>query len=336
LLADLPPVFHRLLPELEQVPLAVETLADCKNCPIRASEWPPSSPTPRFHPDLVCCGYQPRLPNYVVGRILRDGGEGARRVTARMREGEGVTSWGIFPSEAWEALARHPETDFGVSLDLRCPYLLPGASGCSIWPHREAVCRTWFCRHTQGSLSIDRWYALQDVLWMAQSRLMAWCVGTGVPPRPWAPLEELEAWFLWCARALDDLEGAPLERLRDAELEAALAVLLAVPSEPPPLPDVVCPAISEFHRDGEVVVFRGYSVYDTVTTDMRIFRFLSLLDGERSWRDALAQANRQLDEPLQEGIVHELYRIGALDPDPEGALQARAEMDSPSRGRGRP
>ena len=53
-----------------------------------------------------------------------------------------------------------------------------------------------------------------------------------------------------------------------------------------PLPDVLVPAIRAARPDGDGVFLAGYSLFDDVRVDARIFAWLSRLDGSRTWVDA--------------------------------------------------
>ena len=50
--------------EVVAEPIAGEPGSDCADCVMCRERVTP------FRPDVVCCGYQPALPNFSVGRVL--------------------------------------------------------------------------------------------------------------------------------------------------------------------------------------------------------------------------------------------------------------------------
>lgn len=66
----------------------------------------------------------------------------------------------------------------GSALKLQCPYyvedLLNGA--CGIWQHRNAICLTWFCKHSRGQVGLTFWRALQSFLRQMEDALSVWCL----------------------------------------------------------------------------------------------------------------------------------------------------------------
>ncbi|MBW2256683.1 MAG: hypothetical protein JRI25_19090 [Deltaproteobacteria bacterium] len=103
----------------------------------------------------------------------------------------------------------------------------------------------------------------------------------------------------------------------DAEFQEARDHLSRYENGPDPIPDRVCASLRGYEEDNGLVFLCSYTGYDGIRTPRTVFAFLSRLDGIRTWREALEESNAELDEPLPEKLVHELYRIGALrDPEP--------------------
>jgi hypothetical protein len=69
--AALPPLYQSWLRTITAGPIPAETRATCDHCVmLPQSENPPASDY--FHSSIKCCSYQPRLPNFLAGRILSD------------------------------------------------------------------------------------------------------------------------------------------------------------------------------------------------------------------------------------------------------------------------
>jgi Fe-S-cluster containining protein len=126
-----------------------------------------------FNPQTKCCTYYPDLPNYLVGRILLSG-EGAA-VADQIEKGINVTPLKIASPARYDLLFRHATQAFGKSLSLRCPYYREAEGRCGIWANRNAVCSTWFCKHTRGETGRQFWEALKHCLGAVESNLALWC-----------------------------------------------------------------------------------------------------------------------------------------------------------------
>lgn len=145
----------------------VEHAASCDSCPMCASADQGSNREfSGFLRETKCCTYSPRLPNYTVGELLLDDSlppkvkEEVRRKIGSFTESSPM---GINPLpsrlDAYEAVA---ERLFGRSEALLCEYYSDG--GCGIWRYRNAVCATWFCKHTRGEISKNFWRDVRSFL----------------------------------------------------------------------------------------------------------------------------------------------------------------------------
>jgi hypothetical protein len=139
-----------------------------------------------FDPEVKCCVYMPRLPNFLVGRVLADdrpeGAAGLASVEARIHAGVGVTPLGLERPPRYDLLYRNSANAVGRSRELRCPHYLEEGGRCGIWRHRDALCSTWFCRHQRGQVGSALWAALRDLLAMVEVELARWAaLAEGVP-----------------------------------------------------------------------------------------------------------------------------------------------------------
>lgn len=204
-LRDIFPAAHRhLLPAVFDHPEVTETRATCSDCAM-CPRGPRAPNTIGFEPSLKCCTYHPTLPNFLVGAILEDRSptmvEGRRRIEQRIASRVGVTPQWLAPPRKQRVLLEAARgSSFGRSKVLLCPYFIEGASAaCSIWPHREAVCSTFFCKHDAGAVGDAVWMATKQLLGhieltLSQAALREIAPDTTEPkiPRQRLTLEDLE------------------------------------------------------------------------------------------------------------------------------------------------
>lgn len=197
-------------------PLRSEPEATCDRCPRCEAPRPDEVP---FTLDTKCCGYQPKLPNYLAGAVLRDGGPGAETLRARIDAKVSVTplAVGVPPAyaAAWDHV--HRTTGFGSDPSLACPHLHAGS--CRIWAHRDAVCSTWFCRFEDGEPGRARWLAVRALLQALETDLSRWAaVELGLDPsrRPmsWGPYrDDRAALYVAAAERVEGLEAGDVRRI---------------------------------------------------------------------------------------------------------------------------
>ncbi|MCO5168405.1 MAG: hypothetical protein M9894_18860 [Planctomycetes bacterium] len=170
-----------------------------------------------FEPDVKCCAFLPWLPNFLVGRILRDGDPspvaqaGRRSVEARVAARVGVTPLGLDRPPLRDLHLRHALDAFGHSRALRCPHYVDEDGGlCGIWRHREATCATWFCRFERGRVGFDLWQQVKALLQEVERDLALRCaLDAGVDPALLARLLPQDDAPAQAGRPWQELEGAP-------------------------------------------------------------------------------------------------------------------------------
>ena len=303
-LANLPDLVLSLVPAADGFDW-VETRADCANCVMLASAGVPADLA--FIAATRCCTYHPLVPNFLLGNALRRSARARRLISARMDDPSGVSSWGIVASQAWSE--RHSEVGsdgWGRDLALRCPYWVGGDETCGIWADRNGACRCWYCKHDTGPRAALLWMRMQLLLERIERRLADLCQRRGQAPTGGGA--ELLAWYAWCADYIDAVDAADVDALR-TELTPLVDLLAEVAARPPrSLPEVVVATVGEVQVRGDEVQISGYSSFDALTLPRSVFAFLALLDGERGWRQALAESGSALGQAQ----VVELYRVGAL------------------------
>jgi hypothetical protein len=154
--------------------MPVEELATCSNCPMCVDN--PAEPESTFDPSVKCCSYNPVLPNFLVGMILADddpaGARGRESVLVRMRDRSATTPLGVgFRADL--RLIYETGNVFGRSPTHRCPHYMDGL--CGIWPYRNSVCSTWFCKHVRGRAGQRAWVKLRDLLAVVEADLALVC-----------------------------------------------------------------------------------------------------------------------------------------------------------------
>jgi Fe-S-cluster containining protein len=319
-LMGLPGAVFAVLPELRDLQYDAEPRADCTRC-VLLPENSGADPTKlwAFNSAARCCTYKPRMANYLIGRGLWRGGRGAKLLMARLAEPAGVTSYGLERTEEEEEAFRGDMlTTFGHDERLLCPFYVGWENSCGIWPDRPGVCRTWFCKHERGHVGRSHWMMLYAALWGVEQALTHSCVGVTTPPEPGSPPEHWAWFYRWCTERVDRMTESELAYFRDHEnIQEAREHLGCFETGPDPIPARVCTSVRGYEEDNGLVYLWSYTTYDGVRAPRTVFTFLSRLDGTRTWRQALKEANAELDEPLSEELVRELFRIGAIrDPEP--------------------
>lgn len=182
-----------------------EPLATCDDCAmvVPADEDPGGRTS--FNPTTKCCTYRPFLPNFLLGRVLAGDGPVAHTARGLLEEPEAVTPLGLGRPAAYLERYRLKSDRFGRDPALRCPLYLPDEGHCGVWPLRNGICATWFCKHARGELGSRFWQTLRLLLVTVERELSWWCLlELGLPPE-----------------ALERL--LPLERAVYGESSAALA-----------------------------------------------------------------------------------------------------------------
>ncbi|MFT5434053.1 MAG: Fe-S-cluster containining protein [Myxococcota bacterium] len=203
LLHDLPSVYQGLLSSWFERPAPAESRSTCQSCAMCPSDPAPGSVT--FEPSVKCCSFWPTLPNFLVGGMFRDERpeleEGRTRLRKRIDTRIGIVPHWLAAPIKYRVLstaARHHA--FGRSEALLCPYYERDQGNCTIWPYREGICSTFFCKYDSGADGREFWRALRDHLSDVEVVLTRHAVltvgsdemGGLAPGRDWMTREELE------------------------------------------------------------------------------------------------------------------------------------------------
>jgi hypothetical protein len=339
---DMPAVYRSFLPELFDRAAPEEKRATCSDCAMCDKSGRGKADDPAFfQPDIKCCSYHPTLPNYLVGAALADASllEGGARLRAKIAARVGVTPLWVSSPRKWLVVydaAR--DSSFGRSERLLCPYFERGSGSCTVWPYRESICATFFCKHTAGSAGRELWMSLKRYLAHLESRL-SWHAATvvlGYEPRPDPPrmkltLEDLEdrapseadyvsywgdfvgreeAFYVACAKTVEALTVNDRRRLIDEtggdKLLAEMTALYEAATQPQLAPRLqLNPELRVTKTDTGVGVI-GYSKYDPLVLTQDLYDALALFRADETTEDALLRLRRDHDLDLPESLLLEM------------------------------
>ncbi len=352
--AWLPPLFDRDAPEEPRA-----TCSDCAMCSA-GRQAPDGLEAGFFSPDIKCCSYHPTLPNYLVGAALADTSPeraaGQKRLRDKIEKRVGVTSvWLAAPRKYLVLYEAARSSSFGRSESLLCPYFDRDAKNCSIWPYRESVCATFFCKYGAGANGQAFWRALKRYLTHVEEALAkhASTVVRGTPPPPELPRLQLtqedledkpptradyasfwgdhvgreEAFYLACADVVRGLGEDDIERIvhdetgkglladATATYEATLAPKLA--------PRLALNPTLKKHPTATGVGVTSYSVYDPLFLTQDLYDALSEFSAKETVTEVLARLLRDHEVELPEALLLEMQVHGVMTPVEPEPLDAR-------------
>jgi hypothetical protein len=309
-------VFSSVIPELETWRFGGESFATCSDCAMkpRAGQVLPEHRLV-FKAESRCCTYHPDLPNFLAGRALRRGGNGAQKIRARLEHPETRYATGIVRPPELEALYQElGKASFGNSDELTCPYWVSGVHNCSIYADRNGVCRTWHCKSVDGAKGHGAWTALRWLLLDLESELTKVVTTVDAPARE-DSLETWVDWYIACAERVDTLDIETLKSLRTPKLELLIGeVARAVNMRDESLPEVVAPSVADWFVEPDGVALTAWSGYDLVDVPSWIFELLSRMDGTKTWRAAKSETEAATGKTISDDLIHTLHRRGLLSP----------------------
>lgn len=223
LLDGMPALYTRLLPELftQQVPREEKaTCSDCAMCAPKDAVEPVDGVSRFFRPDTKCCTYHPRLPNYLVGGLLADPdpqwAEGQRRMRERIDSRVAISPQWVRPPAKYQLFYSNQRNAFGKAAALRCPFYEGEQGLCTIWPYREAVCSTYYCKYVAGADGRNFWTSVKSFLTLVEIQLSRYAM-LQVDPELLLGADDLSAAGQTgplSAEALDDLPPPPRDHAR--------------------------------------------------------------------------------------------------------------------------
>ncbi|HYO57960.1 hypothetical protein [Archangium sp.] len=353
MLDSLPVLYRDLLPDFFRKEIPDETKATCASCamcPSSASGAVESvdGVSRLFRPDTKCCTYYPKLPNYLVGALLSDArdelGEGRRRVGEKIASRMGVTPQWVRPSARYNLLYRNSRQFFGRAASMRCPYYELEQGGCTIWPYREAVCSTFFCKYVAGADGRKLWMTFKTYLALAEIQLSRYAVLQLLPEyiltgkdkpdlaetptvedlddKPLPDKEYAALWRQWAGReggfyraCFDTIRALSPEQVEkilglDGVIELKVLEKSHRDAVAPVLPGVLKlnpEATVKWLADGSVAL-GAYSEYDAVALPGLAYSLLVEFTGREPVEAVRERLRKEKQADLHEDILLELYR----------------------------
>ncbi len=347
----LPAIYRHLLPAFFEREAIHEDKATCSDCAMCDKSGGVGDGVNYFRPDTKCCTFQPHLPNYLIGAILRDRdpalAEGQRRIRAKIAERVGVTPGWLAPGRKYTVLLEAARgSSFGRSTALRCPFYLTDGGLCTIWKHRESACSTFFCKHLGGADGKVFWVSLETWLLHAEKKLSAYAAAQLAPeldepfvPRGLLTREDLEdlppaksayasCWGAWegrepefyekCFDAIAALDRAGFERIVGGEDDARLYDALEsnhAAATAPALAERLAlnPELALQPVDGGVIV-TTYSRYEPMMLSAALYEVLQQFSAKERVGEVLARLQREHEIVLPDGLLVSLQQMRVVVP----------------------
>jgi Fe-S-cluster containining protein len=351
---SLPVLYHGLLPPLLRGEVPQESKATCSSCAMCESSC--QSPVESvdgasrfFRPDTKCCTYHPRMPNYLVGAVLADTrpelAEGRRRMQERIASRVGITPQWLKPPARYTLLYTSARQAFGRASTLLCPFYEKQQGNCTVWPYREAVCSTFFCKYVAGADGRKFWMSLKTYLSLMEIQLSRWSAlqlcpdyvlsgrdraeaagspltpedldGRGLPEREYAALWHQwvgreEEYYRACFEAVSGVSAAQLEQLLGLDGTIELKVLERLYSQAvsPRLPRVLKfnpGATVKWMPDGSVAL-GAYSENDAVALPGAAYGLLVEFTGREPVQVVRERLRQEKQADLMEDVLLVLHQ----------------------------
>jgi hypothetical protein len=345
-----PALYRSYLPAFFDNAPPREEKATCQTCAMLAPPGvTPSRDRQYFRPDTKCCTYHPMLPNYLVGAALSDPrpemDEGRRRLRARIASRVSVSPrWVSAPRKMDTILKSSWVNIMGRSLVLRCPLYSAEHGGCTIWPHWDSVCASFFCKYMKAADGEALWRAVRNYLSYVERRLAIAAARAVLPGRPEEPdphgpmtIEDLEdrppseesyaeLWgdqvgreeehYIRCHEWVGALSRGEFERIvQDAELERRMARLEQTweTLQHPTLPETLVRSPDlQIKQTDEGVLVRAYSPYEPLLLTKDLFDLVLAFDGKETVAELVARMKREADLEIPEDMLLSLYQYRVL------------------------
>lgn len=144
----------------------IETKATCGTCAMAPSRHRGKT---TYREDLKCCTYQPWLPNFIVGALLKDERPssqlGRATILKKIEKRQYALPIGVLPPIPYQMEFNHREKDeFGWREDWLCPYFDRGSQNCGIWRYRGSVCTSYYCKSDQKAAGKRFWKSLESYI----------------------------------------------------------------------------------------------------------------------------------------------------------------------------
>ncbi|MEC7988262.1 MAG: hypothetical protein VX278_24055 [Myxococcota bacterium] len=305
------------LPELHHIVRPVETYVNCSSCRLMCNKGDAHQKW-YFNDKTKCCTFYPKLHNWQLGRIfLSDSPRRHTLIREEMIRSNSYNALGLHPPEDYlqkQVQSGYPES-FGKAAELLCPFYEKEMRGCSIWEYQNTVCRSWFCKHEEGSRGLGFWNSITMLGSYYEKIIAIWCIEQyDIPCQSPMDIHDHIDWYKRCAQYVETIPESAIQEMRSDFVEDAIQHICKYYDDfDRPMPNILRSAVSKFEFRDEEVILMGYSEFARIITPRSIFRFLSKLDGIRTWREALRESNQEGANLSEELIVH-MFKQDMLSP----------------------
>ncbi|MFP5519759.1 MAG: hypothetical protein ACLGGX_07640 [Bdellovibrionia bacterium] len=155
---QLPPIYSRFLPQELLSFDPKELKATCHKCAM-AKENGHRGKT-FYQANLKCCTYEPFIPNFMVGAILKNSANsaGAEVIQQKIVKREYALPIGLVPSVRYQLqFKENKEKIFGKDPEYLCSFYDVETQLCTIWRQRGNVCTTFHCKSSYGVAGKKFW-----------------------------------------------------------------------------------------------------------------------------------------------------------------------------------
>lgn len=150
----LPELYQKILPtDVLQISI-VETKAQCGQC---NKAQPRTAENGSYKEHLKCCTFEPFLPNYLVGAILKSSLFGKKALVEKIKQKKCSLPIGVRVPWVFQKELHENPTDFGNREDWLCSYYDRTLNQCGIWKYRGSVCTSFYCQSSYQEKGIEFW-----------------------------------------------------------------------------------------------------------------------------------------------------------------------------------
>lgn len=128
-----------------------------------------------YRDDCRCCTYFPELSNFLLGLALLSP---SRDAVLPLVEQRYILPFGLVPTPLRyeRSVAAYADDRFGEETWMVCPFVEPTTFHCRVYPFRNSVCSTFFCRNDHGKAGEAFWSKAQGLVGQVETAIAQWCM----------------------------------------------------------------------------------------------------------------------------------------------------------------